>query len=125
VTKTENRYEELTRELTEQRKRLLRESKAEILKLLNRGTEHGRVSDEGDLAEMAIEQGLQSSNLNRHRARLSVIESALQKMAEGAYGICEDCGEEIPMGRLRAMTFALRCVDCQEIHEKLLSQGEE
>ena len=32
--------------------------------------------------------------------------------------ICEDCGEEIEEARLKAMPFAVRCIDCQTKKER-------
>jgi DnaK suppressor protein len=45
------------------------------------------------------------------------IEDAMKRKAEGTYGICEDCGREIPKARLEAMPEATRCVDCQRKQE--------
>ena len=39
-------------------------------------------------------------------------ERALAKLAEGTYGVCDDCGTVIGRGRLKAMPDAVRCVDC-------------
>ena len=38
---------------------------------------------------------------------------ALRRMTEGSYGICEDCGKPIPLGRLRSLPHARQCVRCQ------------
>jgi RNA polymerase-binding transcription factor DksA len=38
---------------------------------------------------------------------------ALQRMAQGTYGICEACGKDIPLGRLRNVPHARLCVPCQ------------
>lgn len=43
------------------------------------------------------------------RARLT---AALARMGEGEYGACEDCGEEIAVGRLKLDPAATRCVEC-------------
>ncbi len=42
------------------------------------------------------------------------IAAAQARLAEGRYGICIDCGREIPQGRLDVLPFALRCVPCAE-----------
>ena len=36
-------------------------------------------------------------------------------IAAGTYGICVDCGAEIPAGRLQAIPDAERCVSCQSL----------
>lgn len=43
---------------------------------------------------------------------------ALQKIAEGAYGICEDCGQPISEKRLKSYMNASRCLVCQEVKEE-------
>ena len=52
------------------------------------------------------------------RQRLSEIEQAQQRMAEGRYGICADCGEDIPRERLLAQPMAIRCAACQAAAER-------
>ncbi len=55
---------------------------------------------------------------------LQDIEGALQRLRSGSYGTCSDCGVEIPATRLRAMPFAGRCRDCQEVadaHSRVLA----
>ncbi|HET7293495.1 MAG TPA: TraR/DksA family transcriptional regulator, partial [Vicinamibacteria bacterium] len=42
------------------------------------------------------------------------IDSALERLQNGDYGTCSDCGTEIAELRLRALPFADRCRDCQE-----------
>ena len=38
---------------------------------------------------------------------------ALQRMSNGTYGVCEACGKDIPLGRLRSLPQARFCVPCQ------------
>ena len=45
------------------------------------------------------------------------IDTALRRLDEGTYGDCFECGNEIAGVRLRALPFALRCKDCEEMHE--------
>lgn len=46
-------------------------------------------------------------------ATLRHIDQALQLMEVGSYGICAECGEEIPEGRLNAVPYAIYCIDCE------------
>jgi DnaK suppressor protein len=46
---------------------------------------------------------------------LQGIETALRRLKSGRYGVCSECGAEISAARLRALPFAERCRDCQEI----------
>jgi DnaK suppressor protein len=45
------------------------------------------------------------------------VEEAWRRLTEGEYGRCADCDGPIPMARLRALPFALRCLTCQERYE--------
>jgi DnaK suppressor protein len=40
-------------------------------------------------------------------------ERALERQARGVYGVCEDCGANIPPERLAVLADATRCVGCQ------------
>jgi DnaK suppressor protein len=47
------------------------------------------------------------------RQELGAVDDALARLRSGAgYGICTDCGAEIPYGRLRVEPEALRCIAC-------------
>ena len=59
---------------------------------------------------------------DREREKVRNIDEALARLDEGEYGICEDCEEEIPIGRLKAMPFARLCVKCKTDLEKLQAQ---
>jgi DnaK suppressor protein len=50
--------------------------------------------------------------IDKARDRFSGAEEALAKMDAGTYGICEDCGREIPDARLEARPSSVRCVEC-------------
>ena len=52
------------------------------------------------------------------RARLHDIEQAQQRITEGRYGSCMDCGEDIPRERLLAQPAAIRCAGCQIAAER-------
>jgi len=44
---------------------------------------------------------------------LKEIESALARIKEGTFGICEECGCEIPIARLKAIPYCRVCVKCK------------
>jgi RNA polymerase-binding transcription factor DksA len=48
------------------------------------------------------------------------VEIALERLAEGTYGTCVDCGNEIPEARLEAIPEAIRCIDDQNRYEAQL-----
>jgi RNA polymerase-binding transcription factor DksA len=53
-------------------------------------------------------------------AEAEQVELALQRLAEGKYGICVDCGKEIPRERLEAIPESIRCVEDQARYEATL-----
>lgn len=44
---------------------------------------------------------------------LEHVESAFQKIANGTYGCCDKCGQQIPLERLEAIPWARECIHCQ------------
>jgi DnaK suppressor protein len=47
------------------------------------------------------------------RQRIAETAHALRRMSEGTYGLCQDCRNSIPLGRLRAKPQATRCALCE------------
>jgi RNA polymerase-binding transcription factor DksA len=47
------------------------------------------------------------------RQRIAETAQALRRMSEGSYGLCEDCDQAIPLGRLRGTPHAAQCVPCE------------
>jgi RNA polymerase-binding transcription factor len=56
--------------------------------------------------------------------RVNRLSAALDRLAEGEYGTCVECGEEISPARLRAMPEVQTCVRCQDRIERLGRQYE-
>ena len=52
------------------------------------------------------------------RRRLELITDALFNLAHGKYGICQECGKRIRIGRLRAKPYAKYCISCKTKREK-------
>lgn len=51
-------------------------------------------------------------------AQLRIVKHALAKFADGSYGVCENCGEQIGLSRLNARPEARFCIVCQTRMEK-------
>lgn len=51
-------------------------------------------------------------------AEIAAVDAALQRIADGRYGECVDCGAAIAEARLKAAPEAARCIHCQEKAEK-------
>jgi RNA polymerase-binding protein DksA len=52
------------------------------------------------------------------RANLADVEHALEKVHKGTYGLCDACGQPIPVERLEAMPHANLCMSCKAKHAK-------
>ncbi len=70
--------------------------------------------DEMDAAQSLAEIETHAALIERVEDRLKAIDFAFDRLERGRYGICAQCGEEIPLERLKALPFAAYCVDCQE-----------
>ncbi len=116
-------------EKQEEMKGLLLKMKDEILKEINKavksGTESGVGEPTGDIYDQASSERDRELGLllnDRERGKLRQIDEALIRIEDDEYGICEECEEEIPIGRLKVMPFARFCVRCQSDMEKLQAQ---
>lgn len=70
-----------------------------------------RLDDDGMRRDEAFDLGTVLGE--REAAELQAIDYALQRIADGSYGLCLICGTRIPSARLHAQPTAERCVDCQ------------
>ena len=109
-------------------KQLLMNMKRTILREINEDLKHGRegAKDDGmdtyDLASEERDREISFILNDREREKLRNIDEALLRIEEGEYGICEECGDEIPIGRLKVMPFARYCVRCKSDIEKMQAQ---
>jgi len=75
--------------------------------------------DEIDTASSEIGLSFIGRLRERERGLLNKINAALEKIEQGVYGECENCGEEIGLKRLEARPVAELCIDCKAEQEKL------
>ena len=76
----------------------------------------------GDLSSMPIhmadigsdnfEQEFTLSLMQNEEGTLDLIETALERIEDGVYGQCEECGVKIPKTRLNAIPYASMCIKC-------------
>ncbi len=122
ATQSNNKWNEITDILHKMKDDTLRE----IHKSLKSGTEVLTINEpSGDIYDQASSERDRELGLllgDREREKLHAIDEALLRINEGEYGICEECEEEIPLGRLKAMPFARHCVKCKADLEKLQAQ---
>ena len=100
--------------LLERREALLRGQRAHLELAGTRDTSPDAVDQAAGEAELA----LAVSAAHFEAEEMDDIDEALRRLEEGVYGTCADCEEAIPPARLEALPYALRCVACQEAHER-------
>ncbi|MTI10589.1 RNA polymerase-binding protein DksA [Rhodospirillaceae bacterium RKSG073] len=71
-----------------------------------------------DRASMETDRSLELRTRDRERKLISKIDAALERVADGSYGYCEDTGEPIALKRLEARPIATLSLEAQERHEK-------
>jgi RNA polymerase-binding protein DksA len=72
----------------------------------------GRSADSQEQAQELENAEVVDALGNEVRIEITKIARALEQIKNNTYGICMDCGENIPMARLRAYPFADRCIRC-------------
>lgn len=82
--------------------------------------DHEDTCDEADKVTIDMSLSLSIHLHERDRSSLLMIEKALGKIADGTYGLCESCGENIHVKRLQARPFASLCISCMEEQEETL-----
>ena len=70
-----------------------------------------------ELGSDNFDQELTLSLLGSEKDALDQIEAALERIEDGLYGQCEECGLKIPKGRLQAIPYAALCVRCASQRE--------
>ena len=106
-------------------KEILLQMKKDILKTLAERIKSHDLTDQREIGDIFDDADLEQTrefNLllgTRERQKLDQIESALSRMEQGEYGFCEDCEENIPAARLKAMPFATLCVKCKSERESM------
>ena len=60
--------------------------------------------------DLSLEENLHTS--------IAQVDRALNKLTEGSYGLCDECGSPIGDGRLEAALFANLCIECKRLEER-------
>ena len=124
--KTQNAKKEryrLLKEMLEDRRREVHEKLRSLRETLPvkagavRDAEEQSVDDFVTEVDMALMQ-MKSQTLAK-------IDQAMSRLENGTYGLCQDCDDEIPAARLKALPFAPLCRDCQEDAENTVRAARE
>jgi DnaK suppressor protein len=78
--------------------------------------EQVRDAEDDSFSNLVVDVNL--AEIDRDADELRRIDSALARISEGSYGLCETCGQDIPEARLQAEPTAVRCLKCQELYER-------
>ncbi len=114
LTEREKKILEIKKKLLEQKKTLLTEAGV----VLNVLPDDSTFSEIGDLASAEIDRNFMLRLKGRERNLLKKIETALEKIENKTYGICESCGCEIDIKRLEARPVTTLCIDCKTEQEE-------
>lgn len=95
---------------------LLNAKQAEAARALGRreGLAIERTADALDEVQFATARELSTRNLERESGVLREVRAALGRVADGSYGVCLECEEEISQKRLKAVPWATLCIACQD-----------
>ncbi len=95
---------------------------------INKDQSIGARESSGDLSSYAYHQADQGSDTNlmeqtvmmmeQEREKIRLLNDALRRIYDGAYGICEMCGENISKARLDMLPYAIYCITCKEKMEE-------
>ena len=73
--------------------------------------------DAADQAETRTHETIRDNEARRDALELRRIADARERMRNGSYGRCIDCGAQIPRERLEVQPSSERCVGCQRLYE--------
>lgn len=95
----------------------LKTSAVELREMLASGVD-GAGNDQADIGSTSLERDAEMSLAANQRVLLEQSQKALERLEDGSYGICENCGQ--PIGKLRLMAFprATLCMACKQKEER-------
>ncbi len=77
---------------------------------------HDEETDDAAVAD--LETSLDAAAVERETRELREIERAIERLHSPDFGLCEDCGMDIPVARLQVSLTATRCIECQTRYER-------
>jgi DnaK suppressor protein len=72
----------------------------------------------GDIATVTFDREMDYTLEDSEEAKLAAIEAALERIEQGTYGLCQNCGRQIAEERLEALPYAHLCIDCKRRSER-------
>lgn len=80
----------------------------------NQNSRTGQNLDRDDLARNFASREQRFALHDVEQTQLTQVKKALERIDNGTYGTCENCGEPIPPERLEIIPYATLCVRCQQ-----------
>ncbi len=120
-TRSAAEVETIREALTERRDELQAEydqTLAEITELQRDRLTDSAGDDQADTGTKTLEREQEITLANNILERITQVERAIERLAEGNYGDCERCGAAIPVERLAAFPSATLCVSCKQLEER-------
>jgi DnaK suppressor protein len=74
--------------------------------------------DPNDRATLESDRNFVLRIRDRERKLIAKIEQALERVEKGTFGICDECGDDISEGRLKARPVTTLCIKCKEEQEQ-------
>jgi len=105
-------------------KKELEEMKEQIQNNLNSSSfeinslRRNELKDEADHALVQKGENIVKTLIDKQAEKLEAIERSLERIENGTYGICESCGNDINIERLKVKIFADYCIVCREMVER-------
>lgn len=111
------RLDDLRAILESRRAALSEDVQGRIREVRSEGIGDRDVLDAAESSVIDIQDDIGFALIQLNAETLKKVNTALRRIDEGDYGDCVECGGEIAEARLRALPFAVRCRDCEAIHE--------
>lgn len=75
-------------------------------------------ADPADRASAESDRAFTLRIRDRERRLIRKIQAAVQRIEDGTYGICEECGDDISIPRLKARPVTKLCINCKSRQEE-------
>jgi RNA polymerase-binding protein DksA len=72
----------------------------------------------GDVATITLDREIDYTLEENSERLLAAIDAALQRIEDGTYGTCTNCGQPIATERLDALPYTTQCIDCKRKEER-------
>jgi RNA polymerase-binding protein DksA len=108
-----NQFKRIGEHLEIERKRLSEELELKVIPSTDEGFQESLIGKDDETAWEKAELAKRLALAQNIREHLTAVEYALKKLENGTYGLCDACGNHIPLARLEAIPEASLCLDCK------------